>query len=270
VIIDLFAKILGEKRKIEMFEGNVQMYGDTFFISTKTKKGYDKVLKKIDPLIRSISSKIYIQGYTFDDIKQEVTILAMEGIDSYNPDKNVRLSTFLHIHIRNKVISMIKHHNKLSNDASLSIDSDFGFCDCGDKVTIDYANIKDNDETACSYCRKKTKNIFRKSREEIVFSSIKNKDDESENLDFQSSISESDSLFYRDGYTGNIDLELILKKVKDDIDPKTAFILKRICVDGASIKDAAKEVGMTGWSASLKIKKLANIDEFRYLIKEIS
>lgn len=255
-----------------MFEGNIQMYEETVFVSTKTKQGYDKILKKIDPLIRSMSSKVYIPGYTFDDIKQEISTIAIEGIDSYNPDKKVRLSTFLHVHLRNKVISLIKHHNKISNDASVSLDIDLGLCECGGKIIQkkNDQNVILSDTLSCNSCKKIINQSYRRSREELVFSSLGSKEPLEDQVDFQSSLSTDDNLFSRDGYSGDIDIDVVLKKVKEDIDPTTAHLLKRICVDGLSIKDAAAEVNLTGWSASVRIKKLAENNELKKLLKEMS
>jgi len=257
-----------------MFEGEIQMYEETFLVSSKTKQGYERVLKKIDPLIRSMSSKVYIPGYTFEDIKQEISRIAIEGIDSYDPEKKVRLSTFLHVHLRNKVISLIKHHNKISNDASVSIDLDLGGCDCGGRL-VQKKHHEGDEQLAleivmCNSCEKIFQQSFRRSREELVFSSLGAREVNDETLDFQSSLSNDDSVFSRDGYSGDIDIEAVLKKVREEVDPITAHVLKRTCVDGLSIKDAAAEVGITGWSASIRIKKLADNEEVKALLKEMS
>jgi RNA polymerase sigma factor (sigma-70 family) len=255
-----------------MFEGNIQMYEETIYVSTVTKQGYEKILKKIDPLIRSMSTKVYIPGYTFEDIKQEISRIAIEGIDSFDPEKKVRLSTFLHVHLRNKVISLIKHHNKISNDASVSLDIDIGACECGGK----FIQKKQDDNNlyseiiCCNSCNKITNQFYRRSREELVFSSLGPKESAEDQVDFQSTLSTEDSFYSKDGYTGGVDIDAVLKKIKEEIDPNTAHVLKRICIDGLSIKDAAAEVGMTGWTASVRIKKLADHEEIRYLLKEIS
>lgn len=255
-----------------MFEGTIQMYEEKIYVSTYTKQGYDKILRKIDPLIKSMSSKVYIPGYHFEDIKQELSRIAIEGIDSFDPGKNVRLSTFLHVHLRNKAISLIKHHNKIANDASVSLELDLGNCDCGGSLIQkkDENNNIISDIIFCNSCDKKTAQFYRRSREELLFSTIKTREEADEGQDFQSTISNDDNFFAKDGYTGGVDIEAVLKKVREDIDPKTSHVLKRICIDGLSIKDAAAEVGMTGWSASVRIKKLAENEEIRALLKEIS
>ena len=99
------------------FEGTVKVYDEEIHINTTTKKGYERVLQRIDPLLCKMASKTYMPGYNFDDIKQELIVIAVEGVNAFDPKKNVKLSTFLHIHLRNKLISKIKSVNKLSNDA---------------------------------------------------------------------------------------------------------------------------------------------------------
>ena len=54
-----------------------------------------------------------------------------------------------------------------------------------------------------------------------------------------------------------IDLELAIEKVSEAVDEKTYIILRKVCLDGYSIKDAASEVGLTGWAASMRLKKLS-------------
>lgn len=119
------------------FEGTVRMYDEDVYINTATRQGYDRVLERIDPLLCKWASKTYMPGYTFEDIKQELSIIIIEGVNAFDPSKNVKLSTFLHTHLRNKLVSKIKSVNKLSNDAfSLYEESVKEICDCGGLITF--------------------------------------------------------------------------------------------------------------------------------------
>ena len=71
------------KRGEKNFEGMVKVYNDEIFISTKTGVGVDFVLKKMDPLLSKMASRTYLPGYRFEDIKQELSIIAIEGIKNY-------------------------------------------------------------------------------------------------------------------------------------------------------------------------------------------
>lgn len=219
---------------MRVYSGYVDMYDEKIFIDTKTKMGYSRVLERIDPLLCKWSSRTYMPGYTYEDIKQELSVIIVEGINSFDPNKKVKLSTFLHTHLRNKLVSKIKSVNKLSNDA----------CSLRGKGVV---NESDDGK-------------YRRSREELSFSSIAKVDPNSgeEYSEFQTTLAESDSLYAEDGTVfERIDLELAIEKVADLVDDKTYLILRKVCLEGYSIKDAAAEVGLTGWAASMRLKKLS-------------
>ena len=115
------------------FEGNVKLYNEEFYVNTGTGEGLDRVLKKIDPLLFKMSNSLFIPNYAPEDVKQELAIIAIEGVRSYDSTKNVKLSTFLHIHLHNKIISKIRSKNKLSNNAfSVSENASLpDTCECG-------------------------------------------------------------------------------------------------------------------------------------------
>ena len=239
MIIRLFAKKPGQSRMGDhmknAYSGYVEMYDEKIYIDMATKQGYARILERIDPLLCKWSSRTYLPGYTYEDIKQELSIIIVEGINAYNYKKKVKLSTFLHTHLRNKLISKIKSVNKLSNDA----------------CSLRELSVSEGEEEGPKY---------RKSREELSFSAMAKVDPNSgeEYCEFQNTLSNSDSLYSEDGTVfERIDLELAIEKVADLVDEKTYVILKKVCLDGYSIKDAASEVGLTGWAASMRLKKLS-------------
>ncbi len=150
-----------------MFKGVVRMYDESVYIDTSTCEGYGRILERIDPLLCKMASKTYISGSNFEDIKQDLSVIAIEGINSYDPKKNVKLSTFLHIHLRNKLISKIKSANKLSNDASFFKTNKDGMfvCHCGNSMTPP----TDKESITCDECGKVHSGFYRRSREEINF-----------------------------------------------------------------------------------------------------
>jgi DNA-directed RNA polymerase specialized sigma24 family protein len=239
VITSQFAKKpgpneMGDHMK-NTYSGHVEMYDEKIYIDMATKQGYARVLERIDPLLCKWSSRTYLPGYTYEDIKQELSIIIVEGINAYNYKKKVKLSTFLHTHLRNKLISKIKSVNKLSNDAS----------------SLRGPSVAEGEDEGPKY---------RRSREELSFSTMAKKDPNSgeEYCEFQNTLSNSDSLYSEDGTVfERIDLELAIEKVAAIVDEKTYTILRRVCLDGYSIKDAAGEVGLTGWAASMRLKKLS-------------
>ena len=236
------------------YEQFIEMYDEKIFVSTKTKQGYDKVLKKIDPLLCKWASRTYMSGYGFDDIKQELSVIIIEGINAFDPDKNVKLSSFLHNHLKNKLISKLKSINKLSNDAyGLSEEKIASICSCGGIFS------KKGKENICNECGNKYGPVYRSSREELVFSLMpkRNNSDGEEYLDFESSLSSSDGMFSLDESPyDEIHLDMAIERLADQVDEKTQAILKMVCLEGFTIGDAAKKVGITGWAASMRLKKI--------------
>jgi len=209
------------------FKGHVKMYNTTYYIDTETGEGLDKILKKIDPLLCKMASKTYIPGYSFDDIKQELSIMAVKGMKSYNPDKQTALSTFLHGHLRNKLISKIKSQNKGANDANI---------------------VNDEEESITK---------IKKVKEELSFSQCSTKYSDGEEVLFENSLDESNA-FYSSGRNSYDDMnfKISLNKLTENLDSKTSKIVELVCFNDYTIKDAAEEVGMTGWAASIRIRNL--------------
>ena len=213
--------------KEKFFIGYADLYDERIYIDTRTGLGVDLVLAKIDPLLCKMAASTYMDGFSFQDVKQELSVIAIDGVRSYNPDKNVKMSTFLHIHLRNKLISKLRSENKMSNDA-------FAFNDNGGD----------------------TKRV----RGEVNFSQISNNlnSDGNSEFDFESSIDSSDGL-YGSMLTSHDRVEFLtsLRKLSTSIDNKTSRILELVCLRDYSIKDAAGEVGLSGWAASMRLKNLS-------------
>ena len=250
------------------FSGMVKMFDTEVYIDKKNKDGYEKVLHIIDPLICGWASRVYMPGYKFEDIKQELIIITIEGINAYDHSKKVKLSSFLTTHIRNKLISKLKSVNKLSNDASMLRPSGRP-CSCSNP---------EYHKDGCLKCGMPKTMKYRSSKEEYSFSLMDASLNKmgNEGVLFQSSIANSDSL-YDSGITDYdvSDIEIILKKLEKDLDEKTFQILKKVWIEGFSIKAAAQSVGITGWGASVRLKKLSKNEIIqdllsKYRLKEIS
>jgi RNA polymerase sigma factor (sigma-70 family) len=220
---------------VKGYRAYVQVYNEIIYVNTFTGEGIDKVIIKIDPLLRKLSSRLYIPGYNFEDLRGEIIILAIDGIRSFDPTRNVKLSTFLQTHLRNKINSWIKSENKLSNDAF-------------------YLFQEDNDDS------KKTKT---KTRTEVNFNQFDGKNNEDSFL-FENTISDDGGLYnlpISDYDLLNFKSDLI--KSFSKLDLKTKKIVELIYFKDYSIQDAAEEVGLSSQAASIKLKKLANKSSFR-------
>lgn len=251
---------------MKKFEGLVEMYDEKIFISKITKEGYDKILKRIDPLLCGWASRAYMPGYSFEDIKQELSLIAIEGINAYDPNKNVKLSSFITTHIKYKIISKIKSLNKLSNDASLiKLSDEKTHCSCETPDIDTYENI-------CKTCDSPPKPEYRSSRSEYSFSSL-NKDlltNSGEQIPYDGMVSNADS-FYFNGTSeyDKADIDIALERLEKSLDEKTFKILKLVWIEGHSKEYAASQVGITGWAASQKLKRLIKNNVISDLLSDI-
>jgi RNA polymerase sigma factor (sigma-70 family) len=219
------------------YRAYVEVYDDRYYVDTNTGEGFDKVLAKIDPLLNKFASTMYIPGYKFEDAKSELSIIAIEGIMAFDPHREVKLSTFLHKHIHNKKISFIRSENKMSNDAFA-------------------LQIKAGEEDPAAP-------KIKKIREELFFSQFKPiNDSDSQQVPFENTISEEGKLGYDSTFLKNrndkSEFESSLDTVCDRLDSKTRKIIELMYYQDYSIKDAADEVGLSGWAASMRLKKLSD------------
>lgn len=241
---------LSQDNIADFFEGIVEIYNETLYVNTRTGLGMESVLKKMDPLINKMASKSYIPGYTFDDIKQELVIMAIQGMRSYNPSMGTRLSSFLQTHLKNKLISKLRNVNKISYDSFALHEKD---------------DIReDNDKT-------KIKRI----REELPYSGIVNLNQDSDSSSFENLIQDGDGLFGKsinsssEHFEYTLDFENILKTLKNDIDADTVTIMRLIYYNDYSIGKAAEYVGLTGWAANMRLKKLMKNEKFMSAFREL-
>ena len=109
-----------------------------------------------------------------------------------------------------------------------------------------------------------------KARGEINFSQIsdrmrKRSRDNSE-VDFESSISNDSNILgkHHDVYE-RADFLSSLSRLVSTMDAKTSKIIELIYLNDYSIKDAAEEVGLSGWAASMRLKNLSK----NRMIKEL-
>ena len=216
------------------FQGIVEVFDETFYVDTLTGEGVDKILEKIDPLLCKKASGAFIPGYSFEDMKHELVLIAIDGMKKFDNNKGVKLSTFLYVHINNKLISRLRSENKLSNDA-------FGLSD----------KNRESD----------TK--IQKARNEIGFGQFASPDGAEGTL-FENTVSESGGLYFSDRNAyDKVDFEVSLKKLSKKLDYRTRRIIELVYFNDYSIKDAAAEVGLSGWAASMRLKKLADKRSFR-------
>jgi RNA polymerase sigma factor (sigma-70 family) len=232
------------------FEGIVEVYDEKFYVNTKENIGISSVLEKIEPLLNKMASSVYISGYSFEDIRQELILIAIDGIQSFDITKDVKLSTFLHVHLKNKLISKLKHKNKMANDATLVLE---------EKVT---------DE-------KKTEDKrYRKIKQEVSFGVFRTNNDQSngrgDTLNIEETIATENSVFgIKANSVSEIDFEISLQQFLETLDPTMSEIIKLIYYEDLSIKDASQRLNQNPLTISNKLKKLQNKAAFKEMFEDI-
>jgi RNA polymerase sigma factor (sigma-70 family) len=199
-----------------------RVYDESIDLDLKTGKGVDRVIRKMEPTFTKILKKRFMSGYSYLDMKQELTILAIEGIKNYDSQKGVKLSTFLETHINNKLISKIKTHNKMSRNATYL---------------------------------KEANSVNR----ELSFGSIILDKESEDSSSFQDTIEEGDSILSYDAISSLeiVDFESFLNSLRPQVDDKIISIIRLIMFSKMNIKEAAEEVGIRPWVASRALRSLS-------------
>lgn len=251
------------------YVGKTLIYEDEVYINTYTGEGYDLVVKKMQKFVDWYSGKIRLAGFDQDDIKQFMFVLMLDGIRRYNPrppgtKTDIRLSTFLYIHVKNRIISRIKEETRQSLNATYNEQLYKFICPC---KTSFVTTKEEAFKSVCGSCKKKVDDTWKiraEHHEPISLDTLMsvNEDDGANDkasrihyngkknnfIDFFGSLNEIEDI------DRNIDFSNILCE-EDDTTRKIAELMYN---EDYSITDAAKEVGLTCWAASLRLKKLKN------------
>lgn len=258
----------------EYFSGTVGVYNEVFYINANTGDGFDRLLRKIDPLLFKMSKAFYINGYSAEDLKQELAILAIEGVRTFDGTKNVKLSTFLHIHLHNKIISKIRSKNKLSNNAFATNESGSlpSVCECGSDVFLIVEKFGEETSRECTVCDRIYKKEIRAAKREIGLGDVgapTKSNDMLSGMEFIDTVSESDAMYSpMETAEKAIELEASIQAICESrgMDPETAQLLRLVSLDDYSVKEAAEEIGISPWAASLKLKNLARNRKIRDML----
>lgn len=216
------------------FKGIVEVYNEKFFLNTLTGEGIDKILKKLDGLLTKKSKKVFLKGYTPQDIKQELTIMVIEGIKKFDFSRGVKLSSFLHAHLNNKIISEIHHHNRLANDAC--------------------AYVKPLEDKPTIYSEAQSTQLIR--------------GEESEE-DYVEGVGTDHNPFFRDlNDFERLEFRITLEKLTGSLDYKTRKIIEMVYFEDYTVKDAAEKLGLTGWAGLMRLKQLTRKQFVRELFNQ--
>lgn len=92
------------------YEAIVKVYKSEVYVNSKTNQGVDTILKLMNPLLIKLANQLYLSGYDFDDKLQQLRLLLMSGVRHYDPQRNIKMSTFLQGHLQKKTATLISEH----------------------------------------------------------------------------------------------------------------------------------------------------------------
>ena len=113
----VFPKALSEKEEKELLQKMLDS-GDA--------AAKNKLIEHNLRLVAHVIKKYYAKGYEQDDLISVGTIGLIKGINTYNPDKNVKLATYASRCIDNEILMYMRSAKKQALDVSMSdpIDTD--------------------------------------------------------------------------------------------------------------------------------------------------
>jgi hypothetical protein len=257
--------------KISGFVGKAFIYDQEIFINTFTGEGYDVVVGKMKNYIDWYSGKIRLAGFERDDIKQLIVVILLDGIRRYNPEvriggNKIKLSTFLYVHIRNRIISRIKEETRQSLNATYIAPQYKFICPCG----ASFSSNK-NEAVDCKTCKlpvNETWVIRPEHCEPISLDGIVSPMDDETNdkasrIQYNGKHNGLIDFFGKIETADDIDRSIDFLNILNDEDQTTRKIAELMYNKDYSITDAAKEVGLTCWAASLRLKKLKSKKHIR-------
>jgi RNA polymerase sigma factor (sigma-70 family) len=233
------------------FVGTVQVYDKNIYVDTRDGTGYDKVIKNLESLIYRLALKYTFNGNSLDDTKHDIIVHILEGIAKYDPNKKMKLSSFLQMRVDRRLINDIRNRNRgYKNATFLNIINYNITCSCGCifSVTVN----KGDKYTVCPYCSKQVVcdsknnavNIFEVNESMLEQGSI-------DNNSYVGDFGTHKNMFY-DDVINQKDIEKWLLNE----DPRVAKIVELIYFYDYSVSSAAEQVGLTSAGAHLKLKNL--------------
>lgn len=143
-----------DKRMSEFF-GKAKIYDDEVYIDTRIKKGYLEVIEKLKNMIDYLSNKYNIPGNTISDTKQDIIVYILEGIPKFNPNKDMKLSTFLQMRVEQRLINRLRYNGAIHRNPTVLRTSLYSVrCECSKSFIIALGNDESIKDRICLDCDK--------------------------------------------------------------------------------------------------------------------
>lgn len=253
------------------FSGEIEIYNDKIYIDTKSGKGYDELIKKLEKFINYMAFKYDLEGQENDDMKQNIVVHILESLNKFDPNKGMKLSTFLQMRIYRQIINEIRDQGlSCNNPTILKTKLYSASCNCGNKFTIVLHDDDNISDCLCNNCNERvdSKKSFQINAPPISINSIRDCFDKSIANNVLCSDNDNIGIIanHPKKFADEVERKLDLQKFFNQQDPKMCEALNMICFDDRSIKDAAAKVGMSYSGLSNKIKKLKGSNKLREVL----
>lgn len=255
------------------FVGCVQLYDEEVYVDTRTGKGYDRVIAKLDKFIKYLSHKYNFPGLSLEDIQQNIALYILEGIPKYDPRKNTKLSTFLQMRIDRRLINEIRNQGRDLRNATILRTTLYAITcrKCDNKFILGLGSSEKVHEMHCKECGSILDNAraypINLPPPSISESKLVSKLDASADAsgrkgytldDLMSANSFDLPMIYgaKPEMNEAVETKTDIMRMLDGEEPIVKELLELICFQDFSVKAAAKKVGISHTSANNKLKRL--------------
>lgn len=241
--------------------------GKTILVDTRTGRGVNEILLKLNNFISYQASKVKFPSYAREDIMQEIRVLALEAIPKYDNSKNTNIITFLQNHIKNRIVNMCKFFSEKRRRATFC-NTNISKIRCPSCRKFFMAN-ENAERYTCSGCFFSAQGSSPKWKKynvpilPVPSSSMKDTSSNEENekeISILDVISESDSnLGFVMEVAQNLDERINNKldffKIYNKLDNTNKKIL-RMVMEGYTYKDISEKVGISEKAAYARAIKI--------------
>jgi len=96
--------------------------------ASKDKKAREVLINHNLRLVAFIITKFFSNTkLEFDDLFSIGTLGLIKGVDSYSPEKNIKLATYVTVCIKNEILMNIRKNSKYSGNVVASLDAEVGY-----------------------------------------------------------------------------------------------------------------------------------------------
>lgn len=194
-----------------------------------------------------------IDGFDYEDINHLIISLMLDGIKRYNNKLNVKVSTFLFTHVKNRLHNLIEKELSPKNNPTNGHQRFKFNCICGF-----VSKVLDKNDFICPNCFISVATAKKLKREKYYLTQLMNEKPEEKDAYGLNQQKKSIDILVSSATLDGVEFNIDFYKVFGVEDAKTAKIAELIYFNSYSIADAARYVGLSGAGASIRLKNLKN------------